>query len=60
MKLFCFCKSKKRSVFLKTNKGQNQPPRGVPRKRFSENMQQSYKRTPMPKWDYNKVAKQLY
>ena len=60
MKLFCFCKSKKRSVFLTTNKGQKKPPRGVTRKRCSENMQQSYKRTPMPKWDHNKVAKQLY
>ena len=37
-----------------------QPPRGVPRKRYSENMQQSYRRTPMPKYDFNKVANQLY
>ena len=35
-----------------------QPPRGVPRKRCSENMQQIYRRTPMPKCDFNKVAKQ--
>ena len=28
---------------------QKQPPRGVPRKRCSENMQQIYRRTPMPK-----------
>ena len=33
-----------------------QPPRGVPRKRCSENMQQIYRRTPMPKCDFNKVA----
>ena len=26
----------------------------------SENMQQMYRRTPMPKCDFNKVAKQLY
>ena len=39
---------------------QKQPPRGVPRKRCSENMQQIYRRTPMPKCDFNKVAKQLY
>ena len=39
---------------------QKQPPRGVPRKRCSENMQQIYRRTPMPKSDFNKVALQLY
>ena len=36
-----------------------QPSRGVLRKRCSENMLQIY-RTPMPKCDFNKVAKQLY
>ena len=36
-----------------------QPPRGVPRKRCSENMQQVYKRASMPKCDFNKVALQL-
>ena len=35
-------------------------PRGVPRKRCSENMQQIYRRTPMPKCDFNKAAKQRY
>ena len=39
---------------------QKQPPRGVPRKRCSENMQQIYRRTPMPKRNFNKVALQLY
>ena len=39
---------------------QKQPLRGVPRKRCSENMQQIYRRTPMPKSDFNKVALQLY
>ena len=29
-------------------------------KRCSENMQQPYKRTPMPTRDFNKVALQLY
>ena len=29
-------------------------------KRCSENMQQIYRRTPMPKCDFNKVALQLY
>ena len=35
-----------------------QPSRGVLKKRCSENMQQIYRRTPMPKYDFNKVAKQ--
>ena len=39
---------------------QKQPPRGAPRKRCFENMQQIYKRTPMSKCDFNKVALQLY
>ena len=38
---------------------QKQPSRGVLRKRYSENMQQIYRRTPMMKCDFNKVAKQL-
>ena len=37
-----------------------QPSRGVLIKTCSENMQQIYRRTPMPKCDFNKVAKQLY
>ena len=37
---------------------QKQPSRGIPKKRFSENMQQIYKRTYMPKCDFIKVAKQ--
>ena len=41
-------------------KVQKQPPRVVPWKRYSENMQQIYRRTPMPKCDFNKVALQLY
>ena len=35
---------------------QNQSPRGVPRIRCSENMQQIYKRIPIPKCYFNKVA----
>ena len=35
-------------------------PRGVPRKRCSENMQQIYRRAPMPKCDFREVALQLY
>ena len=34
-------------------------PRGVLRKRCSENMQQIYRKTTMPKRDFNKVEKQL-
>ena len=37
-----------------------QSPRGVPRKMCSENMQQNYRRIPMPKCDFNKVATQPY
>ena len=39
---------------------QKQPFRGVLRKRCPENIQQIYRRTPMPKYDFNKVAKQIY
>ena len=39
---------------------QTQPSTGVLRKRCSENMQQIYIRTPMPKYNFNKVALQLY
>ena len=39
---------------------QKQPFRGVLSKRCSENMQQIYRRTPMPKCDFNIVALQLY
>ena len=41
-------------------KYQKQPATDVPRKRCSEIMQQICRRTPMPKCDFNKVAKQLY
>ena len=40
------------------NNSQKQPSRGVLRKRRSKNMLQIYRRTPMPKCDFNKVAKQ--
>ena len=38
------------------DKHQKQPSRGVLRKRCCENMQQIYRRIPMPKCDLNKVA----
>ena len=44
----------------KVSYNQKQPSRGVLRKRCSENMQQIYRRTLIPKWDFNKVALQLY
>ena len=34
--------------------------RDVSRKRFSKNMQHIYRRTPMPKSDFNKVTNQLF
>ena len=37
---------------------QKQLSRGVPRKRCSENTQQIYRKTPMPKCDFIKVALQ--
>ena len=39
---------------------QKQPFRGVLGKRSSENMQQIYRRIPMPKCDFNKVTKPHY
>ena len=39
---------------------QKQPFRGVLIKRCFENIQQIYRKTPIPKCDFNKVAKQLY
>ena len=39
---------------------QKHTPRSVPRKRCSENMQYIYWRTPMPKYDLNKVAITLW
>ena len=48
------------AIFLQILKGelmQKQPSRGILRKRCSENMQQIYKRTPMLKCDFNKVAR---
>ena len=38
------------------SKQQKGPLSGVLGKRYSENMQQIYKRTPIPKCDFNKVA----
>ena len=54
------CANSSSPIFAAIRKNrQKQSPRGVPRKRCSENMQQIYRRTPMSKYDFNKVAKQL-
>ena len=37
---------------------QKQPSRGVLKKKCFENMQPIYRTTPMPRCDFNKVAKQ--
>ena len=42
------------------NEKQKQPSGRVLNKRFSENMQQIYRKTPMPKCDFNRVDLQLY
>ena len=42
--------------FLKFWKIEKQFFRGVLKKTYSENMHQIYRRTPMPKCDFNKVA----
>ena len=39
---------------------QKQPSRGVLRKRFSENMRQIYRRTPMPKCDFKKLQRNFF
>ena len=39
---------------------QKQPSRGAFKKKGSENMQQIYRRTPMPKCNFNKVVQQFY
>ena len=39
---------------------QKQPPKGVSTKRCSENLQQIYRRPPMPKCNFNKVPLQSH
>ena len=46
--------------FKSVNIIQKQPSRDVLKKRCSENMQQNYRKTPMPKCDFNKDALQLH
>ena len=46
-------------VFRGYRDGQKQHSVGVLIKRWSENMEQVYRKTPMPKCDFKKVAKQV-
>ena len=39
---------------------QKQPSRGALSEKCSENMQRMYRRTPIPKFNFNKIAKQLF
>ena len=50
------CKGSPQFISAWQNNVQKYPSKSVFRKRCSENMQQIYKRTPMPKCDFNKVA----
>ena len=47
-------------TLLITSNDQKQLPKGVRKKSCSENMQQIYRRTPMAKCDFNKIALQLH
>ena len=47
-----YYKSAAFGFFVKTKAVLKQPPRAVPRKRYSENIKQIYRRTPMPKCDF--------
>ena len=47
-------------MYLKKEKIQKQPFRGVLNKKYSEYMQQIYRRTSIPKCFFNKVALQFY
>ena len=48
------------SEILVTAAGQKQPPRAVLKKRYSEHMQQIYRKTLMSRCDFNKIPLQLY
>ena len=55
----CFWTFKQNLLFKLRDSKQNQSSRGALTRRCSENMQQFYMRTTMPKCDFNTVAKQL-
>ena len=54
----CYAVETERESLLSRCKWQKQPSIDVLRKMCCEKMQQIYRRTPMPKCDFNKVAKQ--
>ena len=65
--IHCYYHNSKKSNWKKSNLYgnssyyiQKQPSRDVLIKKCREKMQQIYRRTPMPKCDFNKVAKQLH
>ena len=45
------------TLILTIKQPEKQPSRGVPKKKFSQIMQQTFSRTPMRKVNFNKVAK---
>ena len=49
-----------RKLIIRILLKQKQLSRGILRKKYSENLHQIYRRTPMPKCDFSKAAKQLY
>ena len=57
---FFTCVTKRWFIKLQHSNVQKQPSKCVLSKWCFENMQQIYSRTPMPKYDFNKVALQLY
>ena len=56
--LLTYCQTK--FIFIIDSEDQKQPFRDLPIKGRSVNMQQIYRRTPMPKYDPNKIATQIY
>ena len=56
--LLTYCQTK--FIFIIDSEDQKQPFSDLPIKGRSVNMQQIYRRTPMPKYDPNKIATQLY
>ena len=62
MIFFIYCRDKLRRItkLSKRVNLQKQPSRGALKRRCSEIMQHIYRRTHIPKCDFNKAAKQLY
>ena len=48
------------TLLLTIKQSEKQPSRGVLKKKFSQSIQQIFSRTPMPKVNFNKVAKDTY